>query len=256
MKNANTEGLEPKAKHHAADPFDGLMVPVEGGVFDMGDAFHEGYLWEGPLHRVAVPDFLLCKFTVTQARWADIMGDNPSAHTGNGDLPVEQVSWDDIQLFIRTLNALTGRKYRLPSEAEWEYAAREGGKKVRFGNGQDIARPDEINFNCSKEKKQPYSVAGEHLKKTVPAGSFAPNALGLYDMSGNVWELCADVWHEDYTGAPADGSAWLAGGDPTRHVGRGGSWNLNADFCRATARSRTYHAYGNHFIGFRLAHPV
>ncbi len=154
------------------------MIHIKGGNFEMGDLFREGFLWEGPVHPVAVPDFLLCEFTVTQAQWTDLMRNNPSSHTGDGDLPVEQVSWDDIQSFIRKLNARTGRAYRLPSEAEWEYAARAGGSKVRFGNGRDIARPDEMNFNCSKEKKQPYSVIGEHRKKTLPAAVLRPTSWG------------------------------------------------------------------------------
>ncbi len=253
MNDKSDAAIITSRKSGLHDPFHDLMIYIKGGSFDMGDTFGDGYLWETPVHRVTVPDFFLCKFEVTQAQWAYITGDNPSSHRGDDQLPVEQVSWLDIQAFIKNLNAISGRAYRLPTEAEWEYAAREGGKKIRFGNGSDIADPKDINFNGSEERKQPYSVVGEHRKKTMRVGSFAPNALGLYDISGNVWELCEDVWHEDYTGAPADGSAWLSEGEPSRHVGRGGSWNLNSEFCRAAARSRTYYAYGNHFIGFRLA---
>lgn len=253
MKKNNTYSPDSREKHAIADPFESLMLTIKGGTFDMGDVMGEGYLWESPVHHVAIPDFLLCKYVVSQRQWMLIMGSNPSSHTGDDNLPVEQVSWDDIQMFIRRLNALTGRLYRLPSESEWEYAAREGGKNLRFGNGKNIADPEDMNFNCSKEKKQPYSIVGDYRRETVPVGSFAPNVLGLYNMSGNVWELCEDVWHDDYTDAPADGSPWLSGGDPTRRVGRGGSWNLNSEFCRVSARSRTYHEYGNHFIGFRLA---
>lgn len=237
----------------SADPFADTMIGIKGGVFDMGDAFGEGFGWEKPVHAVTVQDFLLCKYPVTQEQWELVMGKNPAHFKGGGNLPVEQVSWNDVQEFIKRLNDMTGLRYRLPSEAEWEYAAREGGKKTRFGNGKNIADPNEMNFNCSEDKKQPYSIVGEHRKKTTPVGSFVPNALGLCDMSGNVWELCEDVWHDSYKDAPTDGSAWLADGDPSRHVGRGGSWNLNSEFCRAAARSRTLAQYSNHFIGFRLA---
>ncbi|MFN0037051.1 MAG: formylglycine-generating enzyme family protein, partial [Saprospiraceae bacterium] len=143
--------------------------------------------------------------------------------------------------------------YRLPTEAEWEYAAREGGKKVRFGNGKDIANPKDINFNVKKDYKRVYSVAGEYRQKTTPVSQFKANALGLHDMSGNVWEWCADHWHENYEGAPLDASAWTSGGDSSRRVVRGGSWLNLPDDCRAACRIRDLTNYGTDLIGFRLA---
>ena len=218
----------------------------------MGDTFGDGDASEKPIHKVTVPDFHLCKYPVTQAQWKKIMGDNP-AHFKGDDLPVEQVSWDHAQAFLKKLNAKTGQEYRLPSEAEWEYAAREGGKKVRFGNGKDIADPKEMNFDGTKEYKEPYSAIGEYREKTTPVSQFKPNALGLHDMSGNVWEWCQDVWHEDYKGAPNDGTAWEQGGDSTRRVVRGGSWlNIPLD-CRAAFRSRFDTDFRGIVSGFRLA---
>ena len=236
------------------DPFHDLMLSIKGGSFDMGDTFGEGFGEEKPVHRVTVREFLLCKYPVTQAQWIQIMGDNPSHFKGD-DLPVEQVSWDDTQVFLKKLNEQTGKSYRLPTEAEWEYAAREGGKNVRFGNGKDIADPKEMNFKASKDYKQSYSIVGAYQAKTTPVNQFEPNALGLHDMSGNVWEWVEDDWHDDYKNAPTDGSAWIKQGSIRAgdRVDRGGSW-LNVPLhCRAAVRAYNTPTYCNYFIGFRLA---
>ena len=172
-KQREEEEAAQKAK--AADPFHNLMIPIKGGTFDMGDTFGDGGASEKPIHKVTVPDFHLCKYPVTQAQWKKIMGDNPAYSKGD-DLPVEQVNWDDAQAFLKKLNAQTGQEYRLPSEAEWEYAAREGGKKVRFGNGKDIADPKEMNFNGTKEYKQPY---GAYPEKTYPCQPIQAQRLGV-----------------------------------------------------------------------------
>ena len=246
------EQAERERKAKEADPFHNLMIPIKGGTFDMGDTFGDGDASEKPIHKVTVPNFHLCKYPVTQAQWKKIMGDNPAYFQGD-DLPVEKVSWDDAQAFLKKLNAQTGQEYRLPSEAAWEYAAREGGKKVRFGNGKDIADPKEMNFYGTKEYKQPYSIVGEYRQKTTPVSQFKPNALGLHDMSGNVWEWCQDVWHEDYKGAPNDGTAWEQGGDSTRRVVRGGSWDIVPFICRAAYRLRDISGNRNYDSGFRLA---
>ena len=225
----------------------------------MGDTFSEGNISEKPLHKVSLRDFNLGKYPVTQRQWKAIMGDDPSHFKGD-DLPVENVSWDNVQKFIQKLNEQTGKNYRLPTEAEWEYAAREGGKKVRFGNGKDIADPKEINFDGTKDYKKPYSVEGEYRGKTTPAfvptagkpvSQFKPNALGLHDMSGNVWEWCQDVWHENYNGAPEDGSAWEKG-DNSFRVLRGGSWYADPEYCRVASRFRI-NPYSRYlYVGFRV----
>lgn len=235
-----------------ADPFADLMIHINGGTFVMGDTFGDGAGSEQPTHRVTIKGFSLCKHPVTQAQWKSFMGKNPSFFKGD-DLPVESVNWEDVQIFIQKLNEKTSKKYRLPTEAEWEYAAREGGKKVRFGNGRDIADPDEINFDALKKYQEGYSKAGEYREETTPVAAFSPNALGLYDMSGNVWELCQDIWHDNYYGAPDDGSAWEKGGDGSNRVVRGGSWYFPSYYCRATCRPLYGAVFRPDNIGFRLA---
>ena len=236
------------------DPFHAEMVFIKGGSFEMGDVFGEGNTSEKPVHTVQIKDFYLSRYTVTQAQWEKIMGYNPSGFKGDGKLPVETVNWDEAQEFIRVLNKRTGLNYRLPSEAEWEYAARERGDKVRFGNGKNIAVPTEINFDGqSSSNTQSYLVKGEYRQKTTAVGSFPANELGLYDLSGNVWEWCADVWHENYQGAPQDGSAWTEGGEQGIRVVRGGSWYFGANYCRATCRFRYLVEIRIYYVGFRLA---
>lgn len=245
---------KPKIDLAQVDPFHGEMVHIKGGSFEMGDVFGEGVEYEKPVHTVHIKDFYLARYVVTQAQWEKIMGYNPSGFKGNEKLPVETVNWDEAQEFIRVLNKRTGLHYRLPSEAEWEYAARERGDKVRFGNGKNIAVPTEINFNGEhKLNTQSYLIKGEYRKKTTPVGSFPANDLGLFDLSGNLWEWCADVWHDNYKAAPQDGSAWMEGGDQTRRVVRGGSWNHDADHCRASCRNRAPFEIRNRIVGFRIA---
>ena len=190
------------------------MVVIPGGSFDMGS--NKGEPNEMPVHHVTISrTFAIGKTEVTQGQWKALMGNNPSKFGNCGDnCPVEQVSWDDAQAFIEALNAKTGKKYRLPSEAEWEYACRAGAQQEYCGS-DDL---DSIGWYGGLAKP-----AGNSGKSTNPVATKQPNAWGLYDMSGNVWEWVEDVYHESYKGAPADGSAWQ--GDSTLHVPRGGSWS-------------------------------
>jgi formylglycine-generating enzyme required for sulfatase activity len=193
---------------------------------------------------------------VTQGLWKAVMGQdtNPSHFEGDDMLPVENVSWDMAQEFIQVLNKKSGASYRLPTEAEWEYAAREGGKKVRFGNGKDIADPVEMNFDASE--KEIYSVAGTDREKTTPVELFKPNALGLYDMSGNVWEWCADYFAYDYyQQCQKQGTVDNPKGPETGplRVLRGGSWFINALHCRTTTRASHKPTARSSNFGFRLA---
>ncbi|MDZ7400911.1 MAG: SUMF1/EgtB/PvdO family nonheme iron enzyme [candidate division KSB1 bacterium] len=224
------------------------LVFIKGGTFDMGDTFNEGEGDEQPVHSVTVSDFYLGKTEVTQQQWVEIMGSNPSSFKGD-NLPVETVSWNDVQEFIRKLNARTGGNFRLPTEAEWEYAAREGGKRVRFGNGKNIADPREINFDPSE--KYSYSVAGVYRRQTTPVASFAPNALGLYDMSGNVWEWCADWYDENYysKSPPNNPTGPATGAD---RVIRGGSWSSYARYVRCADRDYYAPDHRYDYLGFRL----
>jgi len=245
---------EEEKKRETTDPFAQLMIPIRGGTFDMGDTFGDGGASEKPVHKVTVRDFQLCKYPVTQAQWKMIMGDNPSHFKGD-DLPVEQVHWYDVQDFIKKLNEKTGKTYRLPTEAEWEYAAREEGRKVRFGNGKDIADPKEMNFKGNNNAKEILSVQGQYRAKTTPVRQFKPNALGLHDMSGNVWEWCQDLWHDTYKNAPDDGSAWehgVSSWSPLYRVLRGGSWGNDPSDCRAAVRSWRNPDYRLDVAGFRV----
>jgi len=223
------------------------MIPIEGGTFTMGnnESEHED---EKPAHPVTVPDFYLGKYPVTQALWQAVMGkeNNPSYFKGL-NRPVESVSWDDTQVFLEKLKEQTGKTYRLPSEAEWEYAARGGKPSPSGAGGQSGAYA-----GGNKLKEVGWYNDNSH-GETKPVGMKLPNELGLYDMSGNVWEWCADVWHDNYDHAPADGSAWLTGGDQGRRVVRGGSWYDDDYYCRVSYRDYYYTDDWYYSIGFRLA---
>lgn len=174
------------------------------------------------------------------------MGNNPSRFQDCGDnCPVENVSWDDIREFLKKLNAQTGKTYRLPSEAEWEYAAR-AGTTTKYPWGNEIGRN---NANCDGCGSQWDS------KTTAPAGGFRANAFGLHDMHGNVWEWVEDCGNASYSGAPTDGSAWTSGNCFVR-VLRGGSWNYIPQNLRSAFRLAFTTGYRNGNNGFRLARTL
>ena len=218
------------------------MLLVEGGEFLMGGADEEAYENENPVHRVTVPSFYLGKYPVTQWVWTAVMGSNPSDFKGD-KRPVEMVSWEDAQEFINRLNDITGKSYRLPSEAEWEYAARGG--VLLEGEGYLYAGSDKL--------KQVGWYRENSSSETHEVGLKYPNELGLYDLSGNVCELCQDQWHDNYESAPDDGSAWEdRDGGPYR-VLRSGSWSDNSRSCRVAFRG-SYNPPNRHgILGFRLA---
>jgi formylglycine-generating enzyme len=229
------------------------FVYVKGGCYQMGDPFGDGYPRERDIHEVCVSDFYIGIYEVTQGQWKKVMGSNPSFFSSCGDeCPVENISWDDAQGFIRKLNQLTGKSYRLPTEAEWEYAARGRGLKVRFGMGTDIISSDIANYDASDKDiyMWPYAVIGEYRQKTLPVGSFKANGLGLYDMSGNVFEWCNDWYDENYyKTSPRENPKGPSSGH--YHVIRGGSSLTAPENCRTTYRvggSLT----GGKGIGFRL----
>ena len=211
---------------------------IPGGSFQMGS--NDGTEDEKPVHTVNIGSFQMMTTEVTQAMWEQVMGDNPSNFKGSVR-PVESVSWEDIQEFLKKLNTqYPGRSYRLPTESEWEYACR-AGTTTRFSSGSSDSDLDRVGW-----------YSGNSGDKTHPVGQKQPNAWGLYDMHGNVWEWCEDVWHEDYNGAPTDGSAWTKGGNQGRRVLRGGSWYGSPKYCRSAFRGR-YGAVGsNDVVGFRL----
>ncbi|WP_282783136.1 formylglycine-generating enzyme family protein, partial [Phaeodactylibacter xiamenensis] len=225
------------------------MVHIPDGTFWMGwkDEARdgEGYDDEKPCHEVSLSAYYFGKYLVTQAQWKAVMGNNPSYFEGCPNCPVEQVSWDDVQEFIKKLNAKTGEKYRLPTEAEWEYAARGGARsaedKYLISGSNDL---DEVGWYKDNSRG-----------KTHPVGQKQPNQLGLFDMSGNVWEWVQDCWHENYNGALRDGDAWLEGsnGDCSRRVLRGGSWYDESRYSRIAYRFGYYPSYRIYYYGFRLA---
>ncbi len=224
------------------DPFAGLMVPIKGGAFDMGDTFGTGISNEKPVHRVIVNDFHLCKYPVTQAQWKQIMGDNPSSFKGD-DLPVENVSWNEVQKFIEKLNEKTGQKYRLPTEAEWEFAARGGNQSKGFA------------YAGSHDFGEVAWHAGNSGSKTHPVGKKKPNELGLFDMSGNVWEWCLDWYAENYyKNGPEKNPTGPDSG--SNRVLRGGSWGDGAGYCRVSRRNRVNPFYRHYNVGFRPARTV
>ncbi len=220
------------------------MCWIPPGSFDMGspEGEQDRYSDEGPVHRVRFAEgFWMSKHEITQGQWEAVMGDNPAHGRGVGDdYPVYYVSWDDIQEFESALE----NTFRLPSEAEWEYACR-AGTTTRFywGDDRDYEAIDD------------YAVYRDNdLDGTANVGTKRPNAWGLYDMSGNVWEWCEDVWHDNYNGAPENGDAWVDGGDQRRRVLRGGSWISRPDNCRSAFRYYSNPGYRYYGIGFRLAY--
>jgi formylglycine-generating enzyme required for sulfatase activity len=190
------------------------------------------------------------RYEVTQGEWQSVMGDNPSNFIDCGTrCPVERVSWDDIQVFLKRLNARDSQyEYSLPSEAQWEYAAR-AGTTTAFAFG-DSLNSTQANFHGN----YPYaSTKGAYLQKTAPAGSYSPNAWGLYDMHGNVYEWVQDVYASSYSGLPTDGSANLSVGDSSVRVLRGGSWNFSANGTRSAYRPRDLPSVRYISNGFRVA---
>lgn len=216
------------------------LIWVEGGTFKMGS---DEYNREKPIHEVTVPSFAIGKYLVTQELWTAVMEENPSWFVG-AKRPVEQVSWQDTQRFFEKINRdprlLPGQQFRLPSEAQWEYAARGGSKSgnFRYAGGDKL---DEVGWYDDNSH-------GE----TKAVGLKLPNELGLYDLSGNVWEWCEDQYHDSYKGAPKDGSAWLGLEDDAFRVLRGGSWGGSPDGCRPSDRDSDHPAFRNGDVGFRV----
>ena len=221
------------------------MVEMPAGSFLMGSkadpfASYPPSADETPQHAVSIKAFSLGKFEVTQEQWYALMGNLPSNFKGR-TLPVEQVSWDDAQAFVKKLSEKTGKQYRLPSEAEWEYAARAGSQTA-------------YSFGDDARELGRYAWFGENAGQTThPVGEKQPNAFGLYDMSGNVWEWTEDCWNDNYGGAPSDGRAWTTGACSKR-VLRGGSWAFSPRYLRAANRNGDSTAVRfNYGYGFRVA---
>ena len=216
------------------------MVRVEGGTFRMGatsEQKDEAWDREKPVHSVTLSGYYIGKTEVTQVLWEAVMGINPSRFKGDY-LPVENVSWDDCQEFIRKLNSMTGQNFRLPTEAEWEFACRGGNNSRGY------------KYSGSNNLGSVAWYDGNSGNKTHPVGTKAPNELGIYDMSGNVWEWCAD-WYGDYSSGAQTNPTGPYGG--SGRVGRGGSWDFNVRICRSSLRIHSDPTDRNINLGLRLA---
>ena len=247
------------------------MVALPGGQFFMGqndaekqellrqfgqEAYDRIYAWELPQHPVTLAPFFIAKYPVTHAQWraAEALPKvkidlNPDPLWFKGDnAPVETVSWNEAMEFCDRLSVDSGQTYTLPSEAQWEYACR-AGTTTQFHFGETITT-DLANYNGSSNYGS--GPKGIYRQESTDVGSFPPNAFGLYDMHGNVWEWCLDHWHNSYKGAPTDGRAWVTGGDSSYRVLRGGSWVSLARYCRSAYRDYNLPNYRSRGNGFRV----
>ncbi|MFN5991099.1 MAG: caspase, EACC1-associated type [Dolichospermum sp.] len=265
-KSSEIQRITKNANYFGEDLGNGVileMVSIPGGTFKMGSPENEEGRSqdESPQHQVTVPPFFMGKYPVTQQQWRVVaalekvnidLESDPSRFKGDGstsltnNLPVEFVSWNDAQEFCARLSRRANKTYRLPTEAEWEYACR-GGTTTPFYCGETIST-DLANYNGNYIYGQ--GQKGEYRKKTTKVGIFPANPFGLYDMCGNLWEWCEDGWHENYINAPTDGSAWTSLG--IKVVLRGGSWDYDPGDCRSAYRGFNDLDYGGNNIGFRV----
>jgi len=234
------------------------MVSIPGGKFLMGSPDNEEGRddSESPQHNVTIQPFFMGKFPVTQAQWAAVaafdkvnidLKSDPSRFKG-ANRPVERISWDDAVEFCTRLSKKTGQIYRLPSEAEWEYACR-GGTTTPFYCGATITT-ELANYDGNHTYGS--SPRGEYRGQTTNVGEFPANPFGLFDMCGNIWEWCQDEWQENYNNAPTDGSAWLINNDNQRRLLRGGSWNYYPRGCRSLSRLSNTRDDRNERVGCRV----
>ena len=235
------------------------MIYIPGGKFLMGATKGEKAATdhEYPQHEVIIQPFCMGKYPVTQAQWRAVaalpqiereLGVDPSKFKGN-NRAVEQITWYDAVEYCARLSQHTKREYRLPGEAEWEYACR-AGTTTPFYFGKTITS-ELANYNAN------YTYAGEakgqYREATTPVGQFPPNTYGLYDMHGNVWEWCADTWHGNYKGAPSDGRAWIGDENDNHSCLRGGSWFYDPRYCRSACRYFNTRGFRHYYFGFRVS---
>ena len=235
-----TSTYTPNVRTYTANGVSFRMIEVEGGTFTMGATAEQGsdaYYEENPAHSVTLSSYYIGQTEVTQALWKAVMGSNPSNWEGD-DLPVENVSWEDCQEFVRKLNRLTGKTFRLPTEAEWEYAARGGSKSrgYKYSGSDNIGSAAWYDDNSGS--------------RTHAVASKSPNELGLYDMNGNVYEWCQD-WYGDYSSSAQTNPTGASSG--VGRVTRGGCWVNDAGYCRVSLRADYAPARRNNRLGLRLA---
>lgn len=229
------------------------MIEIPGGSFMMGSSEDEteSRMNEKPLHKVNVHPFYLGRFPITQSQWQCVMRELPqiSEDFRTDNFPVVNVFLEKAVEFCDRLYKLTAYKFRLPTEAEWEYTCR-ANTTTPFSFGSTITT-ELANFDGDKPYSQ--TAKGESRQKLTSVGYFNfANTFGLYDMHGNVWEWCADIWHEDYINAPTDGSAWLENGDQSYCVQRGGSWRDGSGKCRSAFRVGDIAHNSDHIVGLRV----
>ena len=236
--NGGTPAFDGEDKVFTVNGVSFKMIAVKGGTFQMGS--DDGFETEKPVHQVTLSDYYIGETEVTQELWTAVMGSNPSHFTGNMQRPVELVTWNDCQTFISRLNELTGETFRLPTEAQWEYAARGGNKaEGRLYSGSDAI--DDVAW-----------YDGNYGGMTHPVKTKAPNELGIYDMSGNVYEWCSDRYGPYSSDAQTDPTGPARGGSD--RVCRGGSWSHNATRCRVANRGYYTPMDSDCYLGLRLAH--
>jgi formylglycine-generating enzyme required for sulfatase activity len=235
IHNSGNSNDSVEVVNKATAPFEPETVFVQGSTFAMGSVSVEKN--EQPVHQVTLTDFYIGKFELTQAQWRAVTDSNPSYFKGCDQCPVEHVSWDDVQQFITTLNDKTGKNYRLPTEAEWEYAARGGSKSQGFtySGGNDL---DLVAWHN-----------GNNGSKTYAVGKKRANELGIYDMSGNVWEFCSD-WHGSYSSSDEVNPNGIYSG--RNRVIRGGGWERHQGYCRSAFRGKIAPDFRINTLGFRL----
>ena len=224
------------------------LLTIPGGVFQMGSLHGHGPSEEHPQHRVRLDVFWAGRDLVTQAQWKRVMGKAAPCRFVGDSLPVENVYWHEAQTFCQRLSKMIDRRCHLPAESQWEHACRAGGGSA-FHWG-DTLTTDLANY-CGE-----HVYAGEprglYRHTTTPAATFPPNAFGLHDMHGNLWEWCQDNWHDDYSGALGDGLSWTTRGDQALRVARGGSWHDVPGACRSAARAYFAADCGDDMVGFRV----
>lgn len=241
-----------------------VMVVIPAGTFRMGDVLGTGLAYEQPVHEVRLRSFAIGRYELTQAEWAACVGagacEPVENAVANARLPLTQVSWIQTQQYTAWLSARSGRRYRLPSEAEWEYAVRAGSDtQFTWGNFTDLACRHANGFDRAGHRAYTQwnwqIECNDGFAAAAPVGSFAANAWGLHDMLGNVWEWVADCWHADYENAPVDGSARLEA-SCRKHVNRGGGWGNHPRTLRVSNRDGDEAGASSDGLGFRVARDL
>jgi formylglycine-generating enzyme required for sulfatase activity len=227
------------------------MLLIPGGAFQMGSPHLSGGSDEWPQHLVITKGFMMSRFLITQGQWKAILRKLPPCRFKGDNLPVDRVSWLDAQRFCRQLSEKTGQAFQLPSETQWEYACRAGtGTPFCFGETLTV---EVANFNGEHTFSE--EPRGFYTHVTTEGGTFPPNAFGLCDMHGNLWEWCEDNWLDDYFSSPRDGSSYQ-NVKSTFRAARGGSWHEPAVLCRSASRLRVLQTEADEVMGFRVMCPV